>query len=319
MHGAILIGANLMGAQFTGTQLQGAMLINAQLQAALIEGASLNHAFLNGALLMGAKISNSELQDMLIGDTIFHLTYIQHDRGKVRLANAHQEQAPDGADSVEAGSAGTANSSISDQFMHAELQHFDGVIHAENVKPGFDLASLTKLRQAAIAQLAAANKMQYTDFDKVYEQAEETEWDAIETKRKKLDSDHPSIKEYTINFACDAGSSPYITAGLIRDEKIMWVLNKISKTDAKEQAAKQAAVEQAVDVLSHLISPKCDGAKKLSPTDIVAIGFMKQRLETTGKSKKQPKKAENSSGEGLAGSATAGLPESSTPQAGLVH
>jgi hypothetical protein len=90
----------------------------------------------------------------------------------------------------------------------------------------------------------------------------------------------------------------------------MWVLNKILDTDAKEQA---------VDVLSELASPTCAGAKGLSPTDIAAIGFMKQRLEATDKSKRQPKKAENSSGEGLVGSVTAGLPESSAPQAGLVH
>ena len=320
MHGAIMIGANLMGAQLTGTQLQGAMLVNAQLQAVLIEGASLNHAFLNGALLMGAIIRNSELQDVLIGDTIFQLTYIQHDRSKLRRAIGHREQVADGA-----GSTGTGNNSIPDQFMHAEFLPIEGVIHAENVKAGFDLGSLTKLRQTAIAQLAAANKMQYTDFDKVYEQSEETEWDAIDTKRKKVDSKQPSIKppsikEYTIDFACNAGSSPYITSGLIRDEKIMWVLDKISKTDdAEEQAAKEAAVEQAVEVLSELVSPKCASAKGLTPTDIVAIGFMRERLETTGKLKKLLRKAEDNSGAESAGSAIAGLSESSTPRTGLVH
>jgi uncharacterized protein YjbI with pentapeptide repeats len=282
MHGAIMIGANLMGAQLTGTQLQGAMLVNAQLQAVLIEGASLNHAFLNGALLMGAIIRNSELQGVLIGDTIFHLTYIQHDRSKLRRAIRQREQVSDGA-----GSTGTGNNSIADQFMHAEFRPIEGVIRAENVKAGFDLGSLTKLRQTAIAQLAAANKMQYTDFDKVYEQSEETEWNAINARRKDSDqlSIQPSIKKYALDLACNAGSSPYITSGLIRDEKIMWVLNKISHTDAEEQAAKEAAVEQAVEVLSELVSQKCASAKGLTPTDIVAIGFMKQRFETKGKSK----------------------------------
>src|SRR5260370_5453557 len=247
---------------------------------------------------------------MLIGDTIFQLTYIAHDRSKLRLAYNHQEQASEGAESVGAESGWTGNNSIPDQFMHAEFLDIEGVIHAENVKAGYDPGSLKKLRQAAIAQLAAANKMQYTDFDKVYDQADESEWEVIDKRRKRVDGDQPSIKQYTIDFACNAGSSPYITAGLIRDEKIMWVLNKISNTDAREQA---------VDVLSELVSPTCAGAKGLSPTDIVAIGFMKQRLETTGKPKKQSKKVENSSGGGLPGLVTAGLPESSTPQSGLVH
>jgi hypothetical protein len=268
------------------------MLINAQLQATLIEGASLNRAFLNGALLMGAKISNSELQGVLIGDTIFQLTYVEHDRSKLRLALGRRESPIDGT-----GPTGAGNDSIPDQFMHAEFLPIEGVIHAENVKAGFDLAGLTKLRQAAIAQLAAANKMQYTDFDKVYDQAEETEWNAIDAKRKRADGDQPSIKKYTIDFACNAGSSPYITAGLIRDEKIMWILNKISQTDAKEPAAHEAAVGQAVDILSELVSPGCAGAKGLAPTDIVAIGFMKQRFEKRDKHKKQVRKSENVSRE----------------------
>jgi uncharacterized protein YjbI with pentapeptide repeats len=159
MHGAIMIGANLMGARFTGTQLQDAMLVNAQLQAAFIEGASLNHAFLNGALLIGAKISNSELQGMLIGGTIFQLTYIAHDRSKLRLAFGHQEQESEGTESVGTGSGGTGNNSIPNQFMHAELLHIDGAVQAENVKAGFDRGSLTKLRQTAIARLAAANNI----------------------------------------------------------------------------------------------------------------------------------------------------------------
>jgi uncharacterized protein YjbI with pentapeptide repeats len=282
MHGAVMIGANLMGAQLTGTQLQGAMLLNAQLQAALIEGASLNHAFLNGALLMGAKITNSDLQGVFIGDTIFQLTYLEHDKSKFRLAISHRGQAFDDA----------GNNSIPDQFMHAEFRQTEGVIQAENVKAGFDLGSLKKLHQTSIAQLAAANKMQYADFDKMYEQSEDTEWETIDTMRKNVANATP-IKEYTIDFACNAGSSPYITAGLIRDEKIMWVLNKISYTDAKDQAAKDAAVKQAVDVLSELVSPACAGGKKLTPTDIVAIGFMKQRVESRSKAKKQLGRADN--------------------------
>jgi uncharacterized protein YjbI with pentapeptide repeats len=320
MQGAIMIGANLVGAQFTGTQLQGAMLVNAQLQAALIENASLEHAFLNGALLMGAKIAHSELQGMLVGDTIFQLTYIEHDRSKLRFANSHQKQESDGKELTATAAEAPGNSSISDQFMHAEFRYIDGVIHAEHVKAQFDARSQTKLRQAAIAQLAAENKMPYADFDDVYEQAEEVEWDAIDAKRKIVNSDQPqpSIKQYTIDFACNAGSSPYITAGLIRDEKIMWVLNKISTPDAQEKAVKDAAVEQAVDVLSQLVSPKCAGGKKLSPTDIVAIGIMKQRLEAT-KLKSQLKKVEGDPVSESVDTVAAGLAGSLAKQAGLVH
>jgi uncharacterized protein YjbI with pentapeptide repeats len=313
MQGAILIGANLTGAQLAGTQLQGAMLINAQLQASSIEGASLNHAFLNGAYLIGAKISNSDLSDMLIGGTIFQLTYIEHDRSKLRLVSGHPAPSADGSEPTGAG-----NDSLSAQFMHAEFQNRD-VTPVESISAVIDPARLTKLRQVAIAQLAAQNKMQNTDFDKVYNQAEELDWDVIDSRRKKLVPDQPSIKQYAIDFACDAGSSPYIMDGLIRDEKIMWVLDKISSPDSRGALPKESAVQQAVEVLAEFSSPKCAGAAGLSKNDTVAIGLMKQKVAAIGKTGGQSKKSDGDPVSGGGGSGTAGPPKVSTPRAGGVH
>ena len=124
MHGAIMIGADLKGAQLTGTHLQGAMLINAQLQAALIEGANLSHAFLNGAFLIGAKIKNTQLDGVLIGDTIFQLTFIEHDRSKFRRVKDSEpvEQAIDEPELA----IWRANKKIWHQFMHAEIRQMTG-------------------------------------------------------------------------------------------------------------------------------------------------------------------------------------------------
>ena len=286
MHGAILIGANLVGAQFTGTQLQGAMLVNAQLQAVSIENANLKHAFLNGANLIGATISNSELDGMLIGNTFFQLAYIQHDRSKVRLVNGGRQENSDSGESATNGSDG---SDLSDQFMYAELQSFDGVIHAEHVRSEFDAAKVQKIRRNAIAQLAAVNKMQNTDFDDVYEQAQELRWESIDHKRRMPARvpPPPTLKDYTIGFVCDVGSSPYITAALIHDEKIMWVISKIYNS----QADQNAAIKQATEVLTSLDSAECAGAQKLTPIEKVAVGSMKQKVMMMNKSP-IPRKAE---------------------------
>lgn len=308
MHGAILIGANLVGAQFTGTQLQGAMLINAQLQAASIENASLNRAFLNGANLIGAMIRNSELDGMLIGNTFFQLAYIQHDRSKVRLVNGYQgssEPAESGAagSGAEGGAGndrdvGGIGSLLSQQFMYAEFKSFEGVIHAEHVRSRFDPSQMLKTRRNAIAQLAAVNKMQNTDFDDVYEQAREVGWESIDHERKsdqaKLKESPPNLKDYTIDFMCNVGSSPYITAALIHGEKIMWVLKKIYSSSSKDQAARSAS--DSMEVLTRLDSPDCAGAKKLTPTEKVAVGLMKQEVALMGKDSTQRRKAEGGDG-----------------------
>jgi uncharacterized protein YjbI with pentapeptide repeats len=295
MQGAVLIAANLTGAQFTGTQLQDAMLINAQLQAALIDGANLTRAFLNGAVLLGAKITNSELKGILIGETLFQLAYITHDWSKLRLAVNHDEPRCGSPDSGEM--TGDSNDRVPICFMHAELRYDDSPRYPESITSEIDLKKLKKLRQSAVAQLAAANKMQNTDFDKVYDQAEETYWDAIDNRRNKDIPNKPSIKQYAIDFACDAGSSPYIMDGLVRDEKIMWVLNKISGSESKGQPGRDEGPEQAVELLDRFLSPKiCAGAGQLSQTNIVAIGYMKQKIEGAAKAKAQLKKAENNAG-----------------------
>ena len=283
MHGAIMIGAELKGAQLTGAQLQGAMLINAQLQAALIQGANLNNAFLNGALLIGAKIRNTQLSGVLLGDTIFQMTFIEHDKSKFRQAkeSKYGEQAPDEPELAVV----KANRKISEQFMHAEIRQNEQVAPTEDVAAGFDFETLTKLRQTVIAQLAAENKMRNTDFQKVYREADESAWGSIRDALNKGDKPPSTIDQYAIGFACDAGSSPFITSALIRDEKIMWVLDRISN--------RGKAIEQAIEVLSALESPSCAGAKGLKPSDMVAIGFLKQRFI----SKQGSRTARDSSGE----------------------
>ncbi len=149
MHGAILFGANLMGAQFTGTQLQGAMLNNAQLQAASIIGARLNKAYLNGASLVGARISQSDLQGVLIGDTHFQLTYLQHDKSKIRwIRNLILTPALADRAEVREAAISAENDSIVDQFKFTEILEARILADLEWVEPGFDIETrVAKLRQ----------------------------------------------------------------------------------------------------------------------------------------------------------------------------
>ena len=275
MHGAILIGANLIGAQLTGTQLQGAMLVNAQLQAALIQGASLKGAFLNGAVLVGAKITRTDLQDMVIGDTIFQLTYLEFDKSKVRWLRELNFQEESTVDETEA--MRKENSRIADQFLHAEIKRRPSQSHSENVEAAFDLGRLTKLRQDAITQMAAANKTRLTDFRSAYSQAEETEWDSVrETVRKATANGTAAaarnIKDYTIGFACNVGSSPHVTRGLIRGEAIMWILNKLVELDRSGS--------EALEVLDHLRAgvSRCPGSKDLKQSEIAAIDYMRLKV-----------------------------------------
>ena len=101
----------------------------------------------------------------------------------------------------------------------------DRVTPAEDIKAEFEFESLAKLRQTVIAQLAAENKMQNTDFQKVYERAEETGWEVVREaiKQSDIDPSRPTIRD---QLRLRRRQLTLHHSGTIRDEKIMWGLGK---------------------------------------------------------------------------------------------
>ncbi len=309
LSGAVLIGSDLRNVDFTGanlndarldralltrakfncvspfnmrpkpgwpndecTWLQRASLSEAKLEAANFDGARMHGAIMIGAELKGAQLTGAQLQGAMLINAQLQAALIQG----ANLNNAFLN----GALLIGAKIRNTQLSGV----LLGDTQN-EQVAPTEDVAAGFDFETLTKLRQTVIAQLAAENKMRNTDFQKVYREADESAWGSIRDALNKGDKPPSTIDQYAIGFACDAGSSPFITSALIRDEKIMWVLDRISN--------RGKAIEQAIEVLSALESPSCAGAKGLKPSDVVAIGFLKQRFI----SKQGSRTARDSSGE----------------------
>jgi uncharacterized protein YjbI with pentapeptide repeats len=293
MHGAILIAANLQGADMSAAQLQGAMLSNAKLVGAWLAGANLNYAFLDGANLIGATFYNTQLQGVLLGNTLLHLASIQYvssaslDKVPVRIAKAR-----DGAESD-----ALMDDLISLQFLYATVEPVDPILNSENVIANFDLGSLSKFRQAAVASLIPYSILERTDFEAEYDQAVEKKWNEIAgiVKGKRNKDRDEGIKAYLIELVCSPGSAQFITEALIRNERIM------------------LAQQKAIEVIDALKNPseQCPGAKSLKPGLKVLLGDLEQRAKVLGRT------ADNKSGstnETSGSLAVGSSPESSTAQ-----
>jgi uncharacterized protein YjbI with pentapeptide repeats len=267
MHGAILINADLQAANLSGAQLQGAMLSYAGLEGASLAAANLSSAFLDGAVMTGADFSNSQMQGVLLGNTRLHLSSIQYitspsiDRTPLRIARPLQREA---TSSVE--------DQISKYFQYASVSPSYPQVPPENVSAGFDLASLNKLRQTAIASLIPTGIIE-RDAEVTYEQAMEKRWNEV----AEIVKGKPPIsgaKQYLIDLACNIRSAPFITPALIRSERIT--------------AAGPAIGLEVISILRSA-SPECPGAQSLTP-DLRALlddmeARMKERLKATAENK----------------------------------
>jgi uncharacterized protein YjbI with pentapeptide repeats len=292
MHGAILIKANLQGADLSAAQLQGVMLSNAELVGASLVGANLNHAFLDGSILIGVDFSNTQLQDVLLGNTLLHLASIKYvsspspDRNPVRIAQplSTESDKPD--------------DQISRYFLYATVASVNPEMDSENVSANFDLEDgLTKFRDQATASLIPYGIIE-RDFETTYRQATERKWndiaDIVENLKKHQGNDDV-VKDYLVQLACSVGSAAFITPALIRSERIVAI-----------------AGQRAIEVIDTLKNPsdRCPGAQSLTPALKVLLGDMEQRVKARGRAAG----IKSGSGEASGSKAAELSPESSSTQ-----
>jgi hypothetical protein len=220
------------------------MLSYADLVGASLRAADLSYAFLDGAYLIDADFSNSQLQGVLLGNTKLHFSSIQYvtspsaDRAPLRIAKPLPQEKSTSIDDQ-----------ISAYFEYATVSPSSPEAAAENVKPGFDLESLTKFRQNAVASLIPYGIIE-RDFETTYEQATEKKWNEIVEALAKAKKPREGGKEYLTQLACNIGSGPFITPALIQSERIL-----------------AAGPDTALAVIGILKNPgtSCPGARSLKP------------------------------------------------------
>ncbi len=141
--------------------------------------------------------------------------------------------------------------------------------------------------------MAAASKMPFFDPQKAYNYAQETELGAVksEIENAKVSKEYSSkmsertMKDYLLDFVCDIGSSPYVAAALVRDEAILWLLEKLLKPDG-------SGLGQAQEVLSRLRGlTDCPGSRQLKPADLAAVNYLKLKIVHIAEEKKRNKGA----------------------------
>ena len=164
---------------------------------------------------------------------------------------------------------------VASEFAYAGIS--DGTLSnfAEDTIVNFDSNDLEKIRATAISALASQNQAKNTDFEKMRKNAIPLRWREIKAIMATKNSGNSELKrmlllrDYLIRFACDAGSSPYITGALI-DNNIVFDIESGVVALIKKELDKGAQAEvKKPDVEAHLLlatlnSPnKCPGAKEL--------------------------------------------------------